>query len=403
MDLREPRRKRVSPNMTAQQPFPVMIESESGISVSSDLWTIYTGTYNGHNVSLTDREEMTALYNMGFFGKGSLSRRGCPDISIPKKGIPHMIKEQQWERRKKWMQEMSSDGSSTSSHNTEGAKQKADSESEAQTQENQSNEIDNKCVTVDKTGNSTDETSANDGTSLNKSDTSVGNTGIQENNHCVLNDTSRGKVSPSDQVVVLPDSDDEADPKDGAVQYRIENEPIKTVIESLNLTLEEAFFLSFGLGCLQVFNCFGQFLSLENMWKLYRESQHDFIENYITYHYFRAKGWVVKHGYKYGGDFLLYKQGPPFNHASYLVLVEAVNADGSRKDVTKKSASWINLMSIARVAETAGKDVLLCQVIWPASLTNAELKSPNVIRKFQVNEILMRRWVSSQERDEKES
>lgn len=64
MDLREPRRKRVGPNVKAQQPFPVLIESESGISVSSNLWTIYSGIFTGNSVSVTDREEMMALYNM---------------------------------------------------------------------------------------------------------------------------------------------------------------------------------------------------------------------------------------------------------------------------------------------------------------------------------------------------
>lgn len=49
------------------------------------------------------------------------------------------------------------------------------------------------------------------------------------------------------------------------------------------------------------------------------------------------------------------------------------------------------------------QDVLLCQVIWPASLIAEELQLPNIVQKFQVNEVLMRRWVSSQERDEKES
>ena len=32
-----------------------------------------------------------------------------------------------------------------------------------------------------------------------------------------------------------------------------------------------------------------------------------------------TKGWVVRDGTKFGSDFLLYKHGPPFFHASYSV------------------------------------------------------------------------------------
>lgn len=39
------------------------------------------------------------------------------------------------------------------------------------------------------------------------------------------------------------------------------------------------------------------------MWKLFRNAQSGFVDRYIGYHYFRAKGWVVKAGTKYGGDF----------------------------------------------------------------------------------------------------
>ena len=47
----------------------------------------------------------------------------------------------------------------------------------------------------------------------------------------------------------------------------------------------------------------------------------DFPYQYAVYHHFRAKGYVVKDGTKFGCDFLLYKEGPPFYHAQYSVRI----------------------------------------------------------------------------------
>lgn len=108
----------------------------------------------------------------------------------------------------------------------------------------------------------------------------------------------------NNEVLVLADSDDEnfenvlQNP-----QPHLENEEVKTVVETLNLTLEEAFFLSFGLGCLQVNDIFGQEMSLTQQWQTFSKVKPNFIESYVCYHHFRAKGWVVKSGYKFGGDF----------------------------------------------------------------------------------------------------
>lgn len=109
--------------------------------------------------------------------------------------------------------------------------------------------------------------------------------------------------NPRDKVLVLADSDDEdiervvRDP-----QPHIEDEPVKTAVETLNLTLEEAFFLQYALGCLQVIDMSGP-LTILKTWQKFCEAKSDFIESYIVYHYFRSKGWVVKSGHKFGGDF----------------------------------------------------------------------------------------------------
>ena len=72
--------------------------------------------------------------------------------------------------------------------------------------------------------------------------------------------------------------------------------------ETLHLSLEEAFFLSYSLGCLQV--KYGEkFLNLNELWDLFQHTSSSFISKYVVYHHFRIEGWIVKSGVKFGSDF----------------------------------------------------------------------------------------------------
>ena len=48
------------------------------------------------------------------------------------------------------------------------------------------------------------------------------------------------------------------------------------------------------------------------------------------------------------------------------------------------------------------QEVMFCYVLRPANLSDDEMTSPRCIPRFRVQEILMRRWVSSRERDLKD-
>lgn len=64
MELREPKRKRAHPHIKIHQPFPILIESETGIQSHRSLWPLYTGSFNGDCVAICNPDEMKALYNM---------------------------------------------------------------------------------------------------------------------------------------------------------------------------------------------------------------------------------------------------------------------------------------------------------------------------------------------------
>lgn len=102
------------------------------------------------------------------------------------------------------------------------------------------------------------------------------------------------------KVVVVPDSDSEGEYFTNLKpEYQLDYSGLK---ETVTLTLEEAFFLLFVLNCLEITHN-KAVLDVDKAWKLFSESDKHFVPNYISYHYFRSKNWVVKPGLKFGGDF----------------------------------------------------------------------------------------------------
>lgn len=114
--------------------------------------------------------------------------------------------------------------------------------------------------------------------------------------------------------------------------------------ETLNLNLQESFFLCFALGCLKINDTNGTELDVTDLWQRFRTAEKDFVEKYVIYQYYRSKGWTVRSGLKYGGDFLLYKTGPAFYHASYLIQI-----------VNNRKMTWNEFVGINRLVETFNK------------------------------------------------
>ncbi|GFS08751.1 tRNA-splicing endonuclease subunit Sen2-like [Elysia marginata] len=180
------------------------------------------------------------------------------------------------------------------------------------------------------------------------------------------------------------------------------------VQERLHLMLEEAFFLSYGLGCLRIIDPESKVLDLKQTWGQFQVLKEQFVPQYVAYHYFRSKGWVPKSGLKFGCDFILYREGPPFYHGSYSVVVQCVQ-EGSLLPCTRREGypldhrhlNWISLAGLNRITEHVAKELMFCYVIWPKGLGREDISSPECVKKFKVKEVLVSRWVSSQERENK--
>ncbi|CAI9606807.1 unnamed protein product [Staurois parvus] len=171
------------------------------------------------------------------------------------------------------------------------------------------------------------------------------------------------------------------------------------MFEYLQLSREEAFFLVYALGCLSVAYK-KEPLTIQKLWEVFCAAQRNFQTSYMAYHHFRSKGWVPKVGLKYGTDLLLYRKGPPFYHASYSVIVELVDADYEGSPL--RPLTWRSLSGLNRTTMNVSKELLICYLIQPQDFTEKEMKSPECIKKFKVQEVIVNRWISSQERVEHE-
>ena len=177
--------------------------------------------------------------------------------------------------------------------------------------------------------------------------------------------------------------------------------------ERLVLSLEEAFFLHFALGCLDVHQKDGCMLSTDQLWKVCCGIQATFLDRYVVYHYFRAKGWACRPGMKFGMDFLLYRTSPQFFHSEYGVVIAKdtggenkqgssggeAGSDGASTCTTPDSfcigsltwpLSWRELIRLNRVGESVSKTIILAVVNHPAHRPGTDAECFPLLRQFSV-------------------
>lgn len=123
-------------------------------------------------------------------------------------------------------------------------------------------------------------------------------------------------------------------------------------LEYLHLHPCEAVFLSLGLGVLDITNL-GSNMDALPLFFTNLAQWHE----YIAYHYFRSLGWCARSGVKFGVDWLIYRRGPPFQHAEFAVMV-----------MDDSSYSWAWLHSNMRVVSGAKKTLCLLYVDGPKEL-----------------------------------
>lgn len=202
-----------------------------------------------------------------------------------------------------------------------------------------------------------------------------------------------------------------------------------TVVENqehLNLSLEEAFFLSYGLGVLNVYcDDSDTILPPSSLLSLFRrhsyhpsrslsvaaEPDDPFMLSYAAYHHYRAAGWVVRPGIKFGADYLLYNRGPAFSHAEFAVTILPSyshsywqSTKAHRDYVAEKTKkTWWWLHGVNRVQAQVHKQLVICYVDVPAPLRGDEKVSDTNIglefSRYKIRDVAIKRWTPNRTRD----
>ncbi|KAJ2213046.1 tRNA splicing endonuclease subunit sen2 [Coemansia sp. RSA 487] len=177
-------------------------------------------------------------------------------------------------------------------------------------------------------------------------------------------------------------------------------------MEPFQLSPYEALFLS-ELGCLEALDSnSGQRYTHGDLWRTLHaasanEPASDFVLKYAAYYYYRAKGWVVRSGIKFGTDFLLYKSGGPSkSHSQYSVIVRERHPGpkGHRDANVPLAESWQFMFALSRVTAQAQKSLLVCYIDAPANNSARDMHEhvkadaePD-LRLFGVQEVVVQRF-----------
>ncbi|XP_076627017.1 tRNA splicing endonuclease subunit 2 isoform X1 [Colletes latitarsis] len=440
MNLREPKKKR-HVKLKEGPPFPIVIGDQNE-------WVTYTAHLTDLGSCIVEPNEIAAVHSMGFFGKGSLSR-GFPSFGKARYGAPPVIRNRQWIRRQEWLKQFNVlsmeptnskyinsaenkyefphvkdfeddektlkspekentleiieiDTNTAPSNKNLRKTQLIDKEVEVSEIDLDLTKKDDACIIINKECNKQSQNVKSKNKECIESEESYcfEDFNFKEDNVCFINNDT----DIQNKLLVLPNSDSETENYLKEIKPKIEcgSFPVQ---ETLHLTFEETFFLLYGLGCLNLIDFDGNLLDIDSAWNLFCKVDKNFVQKYVVYHYFRSKGWVVKPGLKYGGDFLLYKQGPPFYHASYIVIVDVLDSDSLIRNENKSmhKSTWNNLLGLDRLSETAAKEILFAQVLWPSSVSHtSNMFNVEILSEFSVRELLWRRWNPKHNRDVEE-
>lgn len=185
--------------------------------------------------------------------------------------------------------------------------------------------------------------------------------------------------------------------------------------EHLQLMNEEAFFLLFAIGCLNVTSEDDpdlQSIPILQLWKLFCRAalqgnedltirpDNPFILSYVVYHHFRSLGWVVRSGIKFCADWVLYgSRGPVGGHAEFAVCMIPIYADGSPVRTLEDRSSWRWLSTVNRVCAGVKKTLILVHVIVPNEFESDDVESPQILTQYIIREIAIKRFIPARMRD----
>ncbi|ORX34107.1 hypothetical protein BD324DRAFT_636639 [Kockovaella imperatae] len=244
-----------------------------------------------------------------------------------------------------------------------------------------------------------------------------------------VSDQEAPSVQPA--VVVVPDDYEQDLSEDDFEESIVED------LEHLQLGLEEAWFLSSGIGVLKIYDTKTQsFIPRESVLALLQTSpvsrvpktptapprlfpDDPFLISYACYHHFRSLGWVVKPGIKFSADWLLYRKGPVFSHAAFSLVIVPVYASSEDRrkspyagqDWFQERMSWKWISTVMRVNSLVQKNVIMIYVTVPSvasfdaslkfgdgSLDPKKVDMKALLRHYAIQEVSLSRFSPARRR-----
>ncbi|TLS25948.1 hypothetical protein PpBr36_07767 [Pyricularia pennisetigena] len=186
-------------------------------------------------------------------------------------------------------------------------------------------------------------------------------------------------------------------------------------LEHLQLSAQEAFYLSFAIGTLAVVDPKTK-AKMSNLELLHLFADHyyfpprlsgrassdlrtddSFLVHYVVFHHFRSLGWVPREGVKFGVDLLLYRRGPVFDHAEFglVVLPSYSHPDWNLEERKhpQQHLSWFWLHGIQRVLSHVLKSLVLVYVDIPPPSAVDLVSDPKkgiagLLEQYKVREVM---------------
>lgn len=320
-------------------------------------------SYETRSVHVTDPASVRALWEQGFFGKGSLSRS-----------------EPTWLDREKHRRGILSGQIKAEDYTNKRRQERREMKNERARKEREVIE-----EQLRKEGKLVDESSPDQ-----------------------QNPTDASLASHSEEKQPAPSSSTTTFSTDIALDAPIENE------EHLQLSLEEAFFLAYGLGVLDVvaarthklveplalFTLCRSLSSFPPTPAVRARPDDPFLLKYVVYHHFRSRGWVVRDGVKFAVDYMVYNRGPVFAHAEFAVHIVPTYSDPywkGRADTPEQSPWWW-LHCVNRVQSQVLKTLVLVYVEVPPPVEGPVDDVGAFLGRYKVREFVLKRWVANRMR-----
>jgi tRNA-splicing endonuclease subunit Sen2 len=203
-----------------------------------------------------------------------------------------------------------------------------------------------------------------------------------------------------------------------------EESPVIRDQEHAQLTFEEAFFLAYALGALEILDPDTKKpIPNQDLFYLFRKTSYfpplanpslspddPFMTNYVVYHHFRSLGWVLRSGIKFSVDYMLYVRGPVFSHAEFGVLILPSYSDPYWSSnpflqnyvKSKETRTWAWMNQIHRVITQVKKTLVLVYVDIPKPLdaeAEAKIGIDAMLARYKVREVMMKRFSANRQRD----